>query len=412
MRKLFMFIFMCMISIGIVACSDQEADGPLTLNYYGKPDEALENEIIALFEEENPDIKINYIATTGGSNEKLMQLQTVLQSGSKEIDLFAADAVWPSIFISAGWVAPLEDIGMTNEFLDDYFMYENFQADGKSYGIPFQANAGTLFYRTDLLDKYDLDVPETWEDLKLAAETVLAGEDNDELYGYAGAWQRTEGLAAAAFEHFWAEGSYIYKDGVVDAEVADIEAAISFMKSLIDSGVTPTEAPTFGAQQRDMYKAGKLVFARGWSGDATAHFLNANGNPYATTTGITSLPGTGGAIGNWALMISANSDHKEEALKFAEFRASKEILLLQNERIGSLPTRTDAFNNPQITSKLGDYADEMLDLLQNSESRALTPFYGELSMAIQTNVHSALTGIITPLQAATIISNEAKRILK
>ena len=90
------------------AAEGTEAVEDIVLNYYGRPDTDLERQIIADFEAENPGIKINYVELPSSSNDRLKTIQTVLQAGGTEMDVFVGDACWPSIFVSAGWVEPLD----------------------------------------------------------------------------------------------------------------------------------------------------------------------------------------------------------------------------------------------------------------------------------------------------------------
>src|SRR5262249_18845852 len=42
---------------------------------------------------------------------------------------------------------------------------EGFTVDGRLVGVPWYLGVGRLFYRRDLLEKYELRVPQTWEEL-------------------------------------------------------------------------------------------------------------------------------------------------------------------------------------------------------------------------------------------------------
>jgi trehalose/maltose transport system substrate-binding protein len=55
-------------------------------------------------------------------------------------------------------------------------LYNNNIVDGKVVGLPWFTDAGLLYYRTDLLEKYSLEVPTTWDELTEAATTIQAGE--------------------------------------------------------------------------------------------------------------------------------------------------------------------------------------------------------------------------------------------
>ena len=51
---------------------------------------------------------------------------------------------------------------------------------GEVYGVPYMAMANVLIYLKDLLDRYGLPVPQTWEELRRVA---LAGSDDCHISG-------------------------------------------------------------------------------------------------------------------------------------------------------------------------------------------------------------------------------------
>jgi maltose-binding protein MalE len=53
---------------------------------------------------------------------------------------------------------------------------EAFTLDGRLVGVPWYLGVGRLFCRRDLLKKYELRVPQTWEELATSARTVQDGE--------------------------------------------------------------------------------------------------------------------------------------------------------------------------------------------------------------------------------------------
>ena len=47
-----------------------------------------------------------------------------------------------------------------------------YTVEGRLVGLPWFASGGMLFYRSDLLEKYGLAVPQTWDELGAAAKTI------------------------------------------------------------------------------------------------------------------------------------------------------------------------------------------------------------------------------------------------
>ena len=425
MKKIALLLMAAVLIVSVAGCGspnpttedsgDDKKDEVVTINYYGKPDTDFEKKVVADFEKEYPNIKVNYVELAGGSNEKLTTIQTVLQSKDATIDVFAADVTWPAIFIAAGWVTSLDDLlkeDISNGLLDEYIQSAlgAFQNNGVTYGLPYISNAGTFYYRADLLEKYNKEVPTTWEEVVNTAKDILEKENNPDLVGYGSAWKQTEGLTCAVMEHFWDQGVYIYKDGKADLDEKKIEAALQGMYDMIyTDGVALEATPTFGnGDVREIMQAGNLIFSRDWISQA-GKFMNPEINTVAEHMGIAPVPG-GNTLGVWGLMISEYSEHKEAASLFLKYRAGKVVQIEQASAINQLPAAVGAFDDPSVIEAY-PAAKELLEVMNHGEPRPLTPFYGEVSSIIQIETHSMLTKGITPKEAAANIVERISQVI-
>src|SRR5690606_11638995 len=87
-------------------------------------------------------------------------------------DVVHVDCVWVGQYAGQGWTIPVEDfIAKTNPevlAIDDFFplvLEGQGMWEGKVFGLPFIQAVFGLYYRTDLFEKYGLEVPETWDEL-------------------------------------------------------------------------------------------------------------------------------------------------------------------------------------------------------------------------------------------------------
>lgn len=79
----------------------------------------------------------------------------------------------------------VENIGK-EEFVASYI--RNLTTDGSIWGIPDWCMHTSVWYRKDLFEKYDLEIPTTWEEFLEVAQTLTIDEDNDgntDIYGFA-----------------------------------------------------------------------------------------------------------------------------------------------------------------------------------------------------------------------------------
>ena len=147
------------------------------------------------YQAEHPDIGIewNKVSDVPGETRKLYV--TGLTAKSPTPDLFAVDVIWAGEFAQRGWLEPL------NGLLDDGTiaafnpsLLDAAKVDGKVHALPLYADGIHFFYRTDLLEKYGLEVPQTWQEVQAAAQTITEGEGNPQLYGFVSMWAKIEGL--------------------------------------------------------------------------------------------------------------------------------------------------------------------------------------------------------------------------
>ena len=238
MKRTALTVLLLTASLTLGACkASGSGDGgqtggePVTINYYGRPDDnGVETAIVAAFEEAHPDIKVNYVELPDSSNDRLKTINTVLQAGDSSIDVFAGDVVWPHIFSYAGWVIPLDDYLDQGE-MDAYLPgpLSAFQLNGKTWGLPFMADAGALYYRKDLLEKYGKPVPETWEELAATGKEIAEAEGD--MSGFVSYWMQNESLTSSMLEFYWEKGGEVVdENGANVLDEAKLAETLAEMK--------------------------------------------------------------------------------------------------------------------------------------------------------------------------------------
>lgn len=132
------------------------------------------------FMKENPEVKIKI--ETYSWSDFYTKWTTGLASGNVP-DISSALSSQVVEMIDADAVSPLDDV--IDKIGRDKF-YEKtlteLKSDNKTYGIPLYSNTQAMWYRKDLLEKYKLSVPETWDELYKAAKVIGEGEKG-KVYG-------------------------------------------------------------------------------------------------------------------------------------------------------------------------------------------------------------------------------------
>lgn len=134
------------------------------------------NDIIDSFEAENEGIEIDLQVL---SNEQYKDQMTVLSAGDELPDVgmtWAAGYLDP--FVEGEKFASLNDV--MEDGLEDQFVAgtaESFSVDGNTYGLPLELNTTYVFYNQNIFDEYNLEEPETYEELQQVVATL---NENDE----------------------------------------------------------------------------------------------------------------------------------------------------------------------------------------------------------------------------------------
>lgn len=90
-----------------------------------------------------------------------------------------------AVYVSNDIIEPLDSYfskwADSSQFVESTL--EPLRINGKLYGIPYNTNARALIYRKDILEKYGLSVPKTWDELIDTARKITE-KSNKEIFGF------------------------------------------------------------------------------------------------------------------------------------------------------------------------------------------------------------------------------------
>lgn len=173
-------VLLALIGGGIFAFTrfqtTQEPD-EVTLTYWGLWDEAtVMQPVIADFERENPNIKIQYeMQDIKGLGQYIERLTTRINNG-KGPDIIRFHSSWTQQLGSYLMPFPkpfLDDTNLENDF---YKTVENdMKLNGAYYGIPLGIDTMAMFVNTKLLEDKGLAIPQFWNEIyeRYAPELVV-----------------------------------------------------------------------------------------------------------------------------------------------------------------------------------------------------------------------------------------------
>ncbi len=152
---------------------------------------------------------LEYISRPNDATATLQQYQQYWAAKSGDVDVYMIDVIWPGI--AAPHAADLKKYFKEDEIKQHFpRIIENNTVGGKLVGWPFFTDAGVLYYRTDLLEKYGYkEPPKTWEELAEMAKKIQDGERKEgkaDFQGFVFEGKASESVTCNAIEWVYSYG--------------------------------------------------------------------------------------------------------------------------------------------------------------------------------------------------------------
>ena len=349
------------------------------------------------FERQNPGVKIVREVGPNSSTQFHDLLTQKLRNRDTKLDVFFMDVVWPAEFASAGWALPMDRYFTRAEqakFLDAPISANHYQ--GQVFGVPLFVDAGLLYYRKDLLEKYALAPPRTWPELVQAAKTILAREQDRDLMGFSGQFKQYEGLVCNMMEYILANGGSLWDEKRLVSALDQPPAleAVRFVRDRIvgaiaHRGVLAYEEP----ESLALFTQGRAIFHRNWP-YAWKVANDAASSRVAGRVAMMPLPGFPGhpgvsTLGGWQLGISRLSTKPDLAWRFVAFMTSAEMQKRVALATGRAPTRSALYDDPELLAAIPQLK-SLLQVFRQAVPRPATPVYIPLSNIMQRYFSSVL----------------------
>ena len=367
---------------------------------------------------------VQYLSLPPSANDVLQLFSQYWAARTSNVDIYQIDVTWPGI--AARHAVDMKKY-FTEEELKQFFprIIENNTVDGRLIGVPFFTDAGLLYYRTDLLEKYGYkEPPKTWDELIQMAKKVDDGEraaGKADFWGFV--WQgfAYEGLTCDALEWIYSfgGGNLIDPDGKVTLNNPNARKALEMAKSLVGS-VSPPGVTTYKEEEaRNLWQTGNAAFMRNWP---YCYALGASKeSPIAGKFAVAVLPqGTGDAgkhaatLGGWQLMVSKYSKHGDVAADLVRYLTSTEMQKRDAIELTRLPTRPALYKDPNVLAA-NPWFGQLLPVFINSVSRPSTVLrgnYNKFAYLFFENVNKVLGNQERPEEALQAIETGGRRLVR
>ncbi|MEW5786099.1 MAG: sugar ABC transporter substrate-binding protein [Bacillota bacterium] len=269
-------------------------------------------------------------------DEPTLRNKFILDStaGTGSYDVVATQFWYMPEYLRAGWLEPLDAYEADEEWyaldhIPEGLLKTFRDQEGSLFALPVSASGGVLIYRTDLLEKYGLEAPETTEDvLRLAAE--LKGKES-EVYPFVGRGDSSSASFGTTVGWAWAYGARVMDEELnVTVDTPEMKKAMDDFVALMSEYAPEDQASIGWDVMSEMFRQGNAAMNFEMSGFPSV-YANPEISSVAGNIGVVLLKGPAGHHAQWmygeGLGISKNSKNKEAAWLFLQWRTSLAVAL-------------------------------------------------------------------------------------
>jgi len=354
------------------------------------------------------EVKINKMPADW--DQTLPLYQQLLSARSHDADVLLLDVVWIGLLqnnlLDLTPLLPKEEVAA-------HFpaALEAGTVDGRLVALPWYEDTGLLFYRRDLLAKYNKPVPKTWAEFNATAKAIEDGEQaagNKNMWGFSWQGKSYEGLTCDAIEWTASSGGGTIVDngnGQITIDNPKAAAALQRAHDWVGSISPPGVLGYDEESSRAVFEQGNAVFLRNWS--YVWGTSQTAGTAVVGKVGVAALPvgdasdKSSGCMGTAHLAISKYTEHKAAAVSLLRFMASAAEEKRRAIAGAYNPTIKALYDDPDVL--------KAIPFLKNAQAAfansALRPSaitgssYNRVSQAFYKTVHEVLSGDQQPAPA-------------
>ncbi|TBL76531.1 ABC transporter substrate-binding protein [Paenibacillus thalictri] len=285
------------------------------------------------------------------------KLSVQLTTGSATPDVFMYRPPQEGkLFFKNGWIQPLDDFVKKDPSYDiaDFSPSSigSTTVDGKLAGIPVYTESQILYYRKDLLEKANIPVPKTLDELDAAIKKLH--DPGNGLYGFVARGQRAAAVTQLS-SFLFSEGADFTKDGKATVNTAEAVKAFGMYGSWLKDYGPPGVLNMAWPQAMGVFAQGKAAFFT----DISSVYKNAIDPEKSTIkdkVGFAQFPaGKAGAkpfnVTPMGIAMNSKAANKDAAWEFIKWSTSKEMVL-KLQKAGNTGARNSVWEKPDAIADL------------------------------------------------------------
>lgn len=377
--------------------------------------------LVADFQKENPDIKVNAIYA-GNYNDARIKALAALKSGDPaQLSVMFSIDIYELIEQDA--IVAFDDVATSaddKEWLKSFYpaLMENGRTQDKTWGIPFQRSTIVMYYNKDAFRAAGLDPenpPATWDELVAAGKKLTKKSGNNvEQWGM---------MIPSTGYPYWMFGAFTMQNDQVlmngDGNKTNFDApatveSLQFWRDLGEKhGVMPAGVIEWGTLRQNFLEQKTAIMWHS-TGNLTAVKKNAKFD-----FGVAMLPakkrrGTPTGGGNFYIFKKSSAEEKAAALKLVKFLTQPARTAEWSIKTGYLGTRPDAYATDALKSYVKEFPPAAVarDQLKYATAELSTYQTGRVRKLLDDAIQAALTGSKSPKEALSGAQKQADRLLK
>jgi trehalose/maltose transport system substrate-binding protein len=364
-------------------------------------------------------IRVNLLPSPESARQKLALWEDLLRTGRSGPDVYGIDVIWPRILHE--YFIDLKPYFGNEISLQFPAIAASYTVNNKLVAMPYRADIGLLFYRTDLLPLYGYrESPRTWDELEIMAARIQAGErakGKKQFWGFVWQGAAAEALTCDALEWQAAEGGgrIIEEDQTISVNNPQAVRAWQRAARWVGS-ISPRAVVGYSEwDSLNVWVAGDAAFMRNWP---TAYVdSQAARSPIRNKFAIAQLPGGKAGrvatLGGAGLAVSRFSAHPREALQLVRYLSRRDVQVKRARVLSQPPTLAELYHLPEVLE-----ANPRFDLVSQALQTGIVSRpsdvtgkkYQDVTDSYIEAVHSVLTGEKAAPDVAAALENELVRI--
>ncbi|MBL0691113.1 MAG: ABC transporter substrate-binding protein [SAR324 cluster bacterium] len=415
MKKFLLFLLVPFIALTSTAGGAQLS---VAFGNVGKDLDVLK-EFFAMFKEKTGH-DVNVISMPSSTTDQFGQYKLWLSAKNKGIDIYMLDVIWaPQL---ASHFVDLSKPAAKLAKLHFPSTINSQKVNGKLVALPYFTDAPMLYYRKDLLTKYNRSVPKTWAEMAETASIIQSAErkaGNSKMWGYVFQGKAYEGLTCDALEwvNSFGGGQIVSPSGEITINNQNAIKALITVKSWVGN-ISPNGVLSYQEEEsRGVWQTGNAVFMRNWP--YAYNLSNGADSPVKGKFDVTPLPKGEGpnarsaaTLGGWNVGVSKYSKNRDAAVELALFLASPEIQKLNAIKSSHYPTIPSLYEDKDVL-EVAPFFSIVKDVLKTSVARPSAPTkrkYNEVSKLFWSASQSVISGKKSATSSLKELESRLKRL--